>query len=289
MTEGLLGKRLREYNPANGLEQENILQELIQHFVLASMSRAGFFKVGAFHGGTCLRILHGTSRFSEDLDFLLKEPAPMFSWDAYLRRIAGDALAEGIHFDIDDASAKYSAVKKAVMKTSDFGRGLIRNLPYPRHPAKKIRIKIEVDTNPPEGSRFITQYITFPLTAAIITQDLPSAFGTKSHALLCREYTKGRDWYDFVWFISRRVRPRFDLLGNAVSQRGRWAGMGVEVTADWYLDALASRIESIDWAAVKRDVARFIPDREQESLDHWSAGFFRYQLDRLAGVLGPVS
>lgn len=283
---GLLSDRIGDYNPADSLEQENVLRELLQHLVLASLSRAGLFKTAAFHGGTCLRILHGTSRFSEDLDFLLKQPDPGFSWGPYLERIVKDSLADGVRFDIDDRSARDRTVRKALLKTKDFGRDLIRGLPFSRHPAKKIRIKLEVDTNPPQGSGFTTQYITFPLTAAITTQDLPSAFATKSHALLCRGYAKGRDWYDFIWFVSKNVSPRLDVLGHALCQQGPWAGRTGPVTADWYLEAMRTRIGELDWAAARQDVSRFILAREQESLALWKPDLFLYHLDRLAGYLG---
>ena len=96
----VLSDRIRDYGPADAIEQENVLRELVQHFVLASLSRAGFFSTGGFHGGTCLRILYGTNRFSEDLDFLLKQPAPEFRWSLYLDRIASDCLAQGIRFEV---------------------------------------------------------------------------------------------------------------------------------------------------------------------------------------------
>lgn len=73
MIRDILHQRINDYAPANAIEQENVLQELMQHYVLVSLSKAGLFAEAVFHGGTCLRILYGTSRFSEDLDFLLKK------------------------------------------------------------------------------------------------------------------------------------------------------------------------------------------------------------------------
>ncbi len=289
MNDGLLNSQISDYNPANSLEQENVLRELLQQLVLASLSRAGFFKTGAFHGGTCLRILHGISRFSEDLDFLLKAPEPRFSWSPYLQRILRDSMADGVDFEVDDKSTTEGPVKKALLKLDDLGEILTGDLPFPRHPKKKIRIKLEVDTNPPQGSRWISQYITFPMTAAITTQDLPSAFSTKSHALLCRSYTKGRDWYDFIWFVSKQISPRFDLLQNAIQQQGPWAGRNIQVSTNWYREVMRKRIEEIDWAVARQDVSRFIPGREQESLDLWSAHLFQYHLDQLADQLGQAT
>jgi hypothetical protein len=124
------------------------------------------------------------------------------------------------------------------------------------------------------------------MTAAITTQDLASGFATKSHALLCRAYTKGRDWYDFIWYVSKRVAPELRLLGNALDQLGPWAGQGVQVTPGWYVEALRARIEQIDWDSARADVARFIPSREQDSLSLWKRDLFFFHLDRLAEYLG---
>jgi len=282
MIEGLLHDRIRDYGPTNALEQENVLQELMQHFVLASLWRARFFAEAAFHGGTCLKILYGTNRFSEDLDFQLKQPFSGFQWSPYLDRIRSDCLAEGIRFDVQDKSRADGAVRKAFLKTDSIGQILTLDLPFSRQSTRKIRIKLELDTNPPEGSAFETRYITFPVTAAITTQTLESGFAGKSHALLCREYTKGRDWYDFLWYVSKKVVPRFTLLGNALEQQGPWAGRGVRVTADWYIAAMRARIEEIDWDAARNDVARFIVSSEQDSIALWKPDLFLYHLDRLA-------
>jgi hypothetical protein len=158
-------------------------------------------------------------------------------------------------------------------------------LPFSRHPGRKIRIKVEIDTNPPAGSRFESAYITFPRTAAITVQALGSGFSTKSHALLCREYTKGRDWYDFLWYVSRKVAPEYDLLANALHQQGPWKGKKVQVTADWYLGAMRRRIEHIDWELARKDVSRFVAPAEQESVALWSSELFLYQLERMAEYL----
>jgi predicted nucleotidyltransferase component of viral defense system len=188
-----------------------VLQELMQHYVLASLSRAGMFSEAIFHG---------VSRFSEDLDFLLKRPDPGFRWNKYLEAVDRDCAQEGIEFGLLDKSAADNAVQKAFLKTDSIGKVLLLALPFERPNPRKIRIKLEIDTNPPAGSAFQTSYITFPGVAAVTTQTLPSGFGTKAHALLCRRYVKGRDWYDFVWYTSRKIKPDLELLQNALFQQG---------------------------------------------------------------------
>ena len=285
MMEDTLRAKLAEYEPANTVDQENVLAEILQHFILASLGRAGFFKEAIFHGGTCLRIVHGTNRFSEDLDFLLNKPNPEFAWKTYLDAASKDCAAEGIQLEIRDRSAADTTVKKAFLKTDSIGKVVLLDLPHARHPHSKLRIKLEIDSNPPAGSVRETHYITFPTTVAISTQTLESGFATKSHALLCRTYTKGRDWYDFIWYVSRKTAPDYPLLSNALEQQGPWAGQGVEVTPEWYLENMREQIKRVDWEAARRDVERFVYASEQEGLALWCTDFFLYHVDKLSTLL----
>ena len=278
----ILGDRLRAFAPANTLEQDNLLAELLQCYVLASLSRARFFSDVCFHGGTCLKILYGTNRFSEDLDFLTRKPDPGFEWSPYLDRIREDCRNEGLDVEIQSVSGRKQAVRKAQVKTGPIRGILGLRLPFPSHVTKKIHIKLEVDTNPPTGSVFESRYLTFPLAAAITTQTLESGFAMKAHALLCREYTKGRDWYDFLWYVSRRTVPQYDLLARALEQQGPWAGRELTVNQTWFLAAMRERIGEIDWVAARKDVERFVVSSERETLSLWSRDFFLYHLERLA-------
>ena len=282
MVEDLLQEKLRTYQPADAVEQEHVLAELMQHYVLAGLSRAGLFREAFFHGGTCLRILHGMRRFSEDLDFMLKRPQPDFAWRRYLDPVGELCAREGITLELQARSEVDGAVKKAFVKTDSIGKIVLLDLPFNRNARKKIRIKLEIDTNPPAGSSFETAYINFPVLSALTTQTLRSGFGTKSHALLCRDYIKGRDWYDLLWYIERGVVPDLRLLQSAIDQQGPWAGVGQEVTPSWYLEALRARIATVDWEAAKRDVIRFVGARDREGVALFRADLFRHQVDRLA-------
>lgn len=284
MLNKILSAKIREYSPANPVEQENVLQELMQHYVLASLARAGLFAEAMFHGGTCLRIVHEMNRFSEDLDFLLKQPNPDFRWQGYLESVWKDCAREGIPFEVQDKSQAETAVKKAFLKTDSIGKILALDLPFERYGARKIRIKLEIDINPPAGSTFTTSYITFPVTAALTTQSLESGFALKLHALLCRSYVKGRDWYDFVWYVARKIRPDLDLLGHALQQQGPWAGQQIAVTMRWVQENMEATIQRIDWAAARNDIQRFLPLREQEGLRAWNADFFLHHLARMKEV-----
>lgn len=281
MIEDVLTQKIQEYAPATAIEQENVLQEIMQHFVLNSLSRSGFFKDAAFQGGTFLRIIHKLNRFSEDLDFVLKKPAETFQWERHLNRVVADCTQEGIHFELLDKSSTTSAVKKAFLKTDSVGKLLLLDLPHSRYSEQKLKIKLEIDVNPPEGSAFETHYLAFPVMAALTTQDMPSAFASKTHALLCRSYTKGRDWYDFLWYVNRNIRPNLDLLTNAVNQVGPWQEQTIDATPQWLIEQLRERILTIDWTSAKKDVQRFIKANEQESLKLWNADLFLYHADKL--------
>jgi len=289
MLDRVLSARLRDYAPASAVEQENVLQELMQHYVLASLSRAGLFAEAMFHGGTCLRIVHAMNRFSEDLDFLLKEPSPSFRWQRYLESVRKDCAQEGIPFEVQDKSQAGMAVQKAFLKTDSVGKVLTLELPFERHRPRKIRIKLEIDINPPAGSTFTTSYITFPVTTPMTTQSLESGFALKLHALFCRSYVKGRDWYDFVWYVARKTSPDLALLGQALRQQGPWAGQQITVTMGWVRENMEAAIRRIDWTAARDDVQRFVPLREQEGLRAWSAEFFLFYLARMNEGAGDRS
>jgi predicted nucleotidyltransferase component of viral defense system len=283
MLDKVLNMKLREYAPANAIEQENILQELLQHYVLASLARANFFTEAIFHGGTCLRIINGLNRFSEDLDFLLKRPNPAFRWHPYLEAIRKDCLQEGIDFEVQDKAEAESAVRKAFLKTDSIGKILTLDLPFERLSKRKFRIKLEIDTHPPEGSTFTTSYLSFPITIALTSQTLESSFALKLHPLLCRPYTKGRDWYDFIWYVTRRIVPNLDLLENALQQQGPWAGSKPQVSIQWVIENLKTRIKQIQWNVAIQDLQRFLPLKEQSALSLWNAEFFLYYVNMFAG------
>jgi len=289
MTVRLLEERMKDYAIASALDQENVLQELIQQYLLAGLARAGFFSCGGgvFRGGTCLRIVFGMNRYSEDLDFFLKRPNPGFAWRGYLDTILRDAAGEGFQFSAMPEPREKSAVKKAMIRAERVGLDPSLDLPFERDTRKLIKVRLEIDTNPPFGSSFETRHVFFPLTAALTVQTLESGFGMKLAALLARRYTKGRDWYDFLWYINKKIRPDLALLRNALKQQGPWAGERLPADPAWVFDQLKDRIARIDWGVVRRDVQRFLPLREQETLILWNRDFFLQRLGVLADGLTP--
>lgn len=284
MSVKVLQDRLRTYDARNQLEEENALKEIAQDIALSGLSRAGFFKVAAFQGGTCLRILYGLSRFSEDLDFSLQESVPHFEWAPYIKSLQMELEAYGYKFAIQDRSDAKQNVKTVFLKDDSIGKILVLNHRGPST-SKSIKIKLEIDTNPPKCARFEQKYVDFPVTVPVLSHDLPTLFAGKSHALLCRRWEKGRDWFDFLWYVGRKVPINFDFLGKAIDQLGPWKDQGLRVDQKWFLENLRKRVWSTEWSRQKKDVARFLKTRDLDLLNHWSAEFFLERIDVLSSFL----
>ena len=219
----IIDERLKNYSSNTLEDEEHALKEILQEVALYGLANANFFDKAIFHGGSALRILYGLPRFSEDLDFLLKSPNPHFKWEPYMDAIIATCKQYGIHPEITDKGRMNNAVKKMFLKDDSIGK--IIDLSFVHHPGRKLRIKFEIDTNPLLGSNLDVKFLEFPLDYSIVAQDLSSGFAGKCHALLCREYIKGRDWYDFTWYVARKISPNFIFLTHALEQQGPWANM----------------------------------------------------------------
>lgn len=276
----LIKKRLDAYKVMNPLDEENALKEIVQEIMLFSLWQADFFEVAAFQGGTSLRILHGLTRFSEDIDFILLKPDPGFLWQPYLVNLTKICKEFGIEPEILDKSHMDKNVRTAVIKDSSIANQL--NLSFiGKNKDQKLKIKLEVDCNPPTGSGFAYTYLDFPVDFEVCHQDMSSNFALKTHALLCRPYLKGRDWYDFNWYIAQGVTPNLVLLKNALEQYGPWKGEYLNVDREWLVNSLGEKISSIDWKKAADDVERFLKPVEQKSLGLWSGKFYMSKLKKL--------
>jgi predicted nucleotidyltransferase component of viral defense system len=281
--------RLNSYGSASAVEEEQALREITQEIVLAALGRTDFFDKAAFQGGTCLRIFHGVNRFSEDLDFALKKPDKTFELRGYFKTVAEDLGAFGYRIELDDRSAADEVVKKAFFKDDSIGRLLKLDYRPKTGPLRKIRIKFEVDSNPPSGAGYEVRVMDFPFPAAVSLFNLRSLFAGKMHALLCREYEKGRDWYDFLWYAGKSVRPNFDLLAAALDQTGPWAGKKPVVHGEWCHGAMSEKIKSMDFSRLREDVRRFLKPVEWASLKLWSREFFLGRAAKLFGGMSSIS
>ncbi len=277
----LIQERLNSYQCTSEIEEEQAIREITQEVALAALGRTDFFKHAAFQGGTCLRIFHGLNRFSEDMDFILRHSDPNFELKPHLQAMADELAAYGYNIEIIDRSNKDGAVKNVFLKDDSIGKCIQFNHAVKTGTLRKIRIKLEVDTNPPSGSRMEIKYLDFPFISSVTTQDTPSMFAGKIHALLCREYVKGRDWYDFLWYISLKTDINFEFLSSALNQLGPWQGKAINVDTDWVRAELKQKIEVLDWKSTTEGVRRFVRQREQLSLNLWGKDLFLNQLAKL--------
>jgi predicted nucleotidyltransferase component of viral defense system len=277
----LIQDRLNSYNCQSEVEEEQAIREITQEVALAALGRTDFFKHAVFQGGTCLRIFYGLNRFSEDMDFILKEPSSRFEFKTYLQALTVELAAYGYNIEVADRSQMDVAVRKAFLKDDSVGKMLQLNYSGRTGHLRKIRIKFEVDTNPPAGSESEIKYLDFPFVSSVVTQDKPSLFAGKVHALLCREYIKGRDWYDFLWYTGQGIGINHRFLSSALKQVGPWKDQEIDVNYKWCFEELKKQILSLDWQSTVEDVRRFVRVSEQPSLDVWSKDLFLSQLNKL--------
>jgi hypothetical protein len=146
---------------------------------------------------------------------------------------------------------------------------------------KSFKIKLEIDTKPPKGAEVENMYCDFPLNFAVTTHKLSSLFAGKIQALLSRTYTKGRDWYDFLWYASRRTEINFEFLKNGLNQTGPWSKQDIQVDKPWLISQLKNKIIDIDWEDARNDVRRFLKSYELKSLELWTKDFFLSKLKNL--------
>lgn len=275
----IIQKRLEKYNPSGQDEELNALKEITQEVALYSLYKAGFFQNAYFLGGTSLRILHGLDRFSEDLDFSLWKEDHEFSLDDYLDKamVYMNAYGYDLSFDKKDLSDK--AVQSRFIKDDSIKNVL--TFQHIKDTRSKIKIKIEIDTNPSVGADRTVEYVDFPLDFPVSAYDLKSCMSGKIHALLCRPYVKGRDWYDLLWYISESVSPNLVFLKNALFQMGPWKGIEIELNEKFIKSELQKKIQGLDWNDIKFDVRKFLKPEKAETLELWSTEFFNKKLLKL--------
>ncbi len=258
---------------------KNEIKERIQEIVLASLSETGFFKNAAFNGGTALRIFHGLDRFSEDLDFSLKEPSSSFSFEKYFENIKQKLSFYGILASVESKEKNVSSLMQtAYIKCN--ARDLLQTTlkkdpPFPGTPYNEtLKIKMEIDTNPPAFANYEVKMALFPNAYEATLYDLPSLFAGKLHALLCRKWgnkVKGRDFYDFIWYLQHKTSINYPHLEARLKQSGDFDNKA-SLTHDSLETLLIERFKTIDFKSAILDVSPFVSSKESFSL--WNAEFF---------------
>lgn len=277
---------LDRYRPRTLADHQNALTEIIQELALLGLWRAKFFEHAAFYGGTALRIFHSLPRRSEDLDFSLLRADRAFDLEPYLEAIRAELAAFGFSFRVERRTKRIiNAIESAFIKG-----GTRINLAYigapdylhERLPAlQQIRIRIEVDTDPPPLAEYEVLTLLAPIPFQVRLFDLPCLFAGKLHALLCRDWkrrVKGRDFYDFIWYLGRQVPCNVRHLQARMTQTGH-RRHGDHLDGAQLRQLLQQRFEQVDFEQARRDVRPFI--RDPAELQMWDADFFRSLVDRV--------
>jgi len=249
----LVKKEVNKYTQP--LFKKLALTEFLQHLILQSLYRQNAFKYLTFTGGTALRLLYKTGRFSEDMDFS-QTVGKDIKLKTLMSKVQNDLSLIGINFE------PYTKDEKVVFK-SDF-RFLKILQEFNLSPLKdqKLTIKFEVDKNPPKDGNKEVLLVTSPISYSVSVFDLPSLFATKLHAIFYRNYTKGRDYYDLAWYLGKQIKPNFKLLNNAIKQT---EGSIEKVNESNFKEKLISHLETVDFKKVKADVERLIINHEELS------------------------
>lgn len=280
---------LKSYRVENLYDKKNAMKEIMQEIVLCGLSRAGFFKKAAFYGGTALRIFYGLDRFSEDLDFSLETKDRGFDLTSYFPVLKKEVKSFGLNVEIQEKEkTKESTIRSAFLKGNTKEHLLLfyADEMVAGSVAKNetIRIKFEVDINPPAFARFEHKYRLLPVPYDVKLYDMPSLFAGKIHAIICRAWQsriKGRDLYDYIFFLSRAAAVNQKHLRERLIDSG-YITDDANCSIDEIKKMLTERFDSIDFAQARRDVEPFIHD--SSVLDIWTSDFFKQITDGLTAV-----
>ena len=277
---------LNKYQCVTEADYLNALNEIFQEIALLGLWRTKFFEHAAFYGGTALRILYQLDRFSEDMDFSLLLPDKDFSLDKYNAAIAAELNAFGFEVEvITKQKNQETAIESAFIKANTIKQLLAIEVPNRItayiHNMNIIKIKMEVDTNPPSHFSTEAKSLLLPIPFSVLTFVPSDLFAGKLHALLCRAWKnriKGRDWYDYVWYVSRGIPVHLQHLETRLRQSGHWAKQE-SISEASLKQLLAEKINSIDFEAAKKDVINFVKDKS--AIKIWSPEFFHELTRRL--------
>ena len=268
----LYEKMLSAYDQSTETARRNAIYEVSQQIVLAGLADGGFFDKAAFYGGTCLRIFHGLNRFSEDMDFTLLKEDSSFSFEQYFQPVIDQFALVGRKVEIKKKDKKsFGKVESAFLKdTTD-----VYDISFQTE--RSIKVKIEVDTVPP--LKFATEQKILLQPKSFLTRcvTLPDLYAGKMHALVFRAWKsriKGRDWYDFEWYVRNGIPLDWNHLHERILQFN-----GQEMTLDEFKSALRDRLGSADISRVKEDVLPFLNNPGE--LDMWSNDYFLQLADMM--------
>lgn len=274
----ILEQMIEAYQPKNNEEKRNVIKEVMQEITLCALSKAGFFDVAAFYGGTALRIFYGLDRFSEDLDFSLMTKNKDFDLSTYLPTLKVIVQSFGLNVDVEIKHKTLdSAIQSAFLKGDTIEQFLLfypNDLVTGINKNEKVKIKFEIDTMPAGLATYETKYRLLPLPYSIKLYDESSLFSGKIHAVICRSWksrVKGRDLYDYVFYLTRNTKFNLEHLREKLIE-SHYISKEDKFDVNFVKALLIARFNEIDFNDAKKDVLPFIKDTS--ILDIWSKEFF---------------
>ena len=253
----------------------NAKYEVTQQIALAGLQRGGFFNKAAFYGGTCLRIFHGLKRYSEDMDFTLLQEDPKFHLENYFQAIIDEFKLTGRDVTITKKDKlTLGKVESAFLKDETD----VYNLTFQTE--KALKVKIEIDIKPPLEFQTELKRLNHPYSFMVRCMTLPCLYAGKMHALAFRNWktrVKGRDWYDFDWYVNHEVPLDYNHLRTRIKEFNN-----LDLSQDDFLRLLKERLATTDIELVKADAVRFVEDAHE--LDIWSNDYFLQLADKIKFV-----
>jgi predicted nucleotidyltransferase component of viral defense system len=278
----LVKARLKSYNSKTSPQEKDALREIIQEITLLGLWRGKFFEHAAFYGGIALRILYQLDRFSEDLDFTALSKTDGNVLSGYIHAVESELQAYGFDVKVERKLKSAEATTDSAFVKADTELHLLAiDSIFQGQKGETLKVKFEIDTDPAKGFTTEAKPFFWPQVFSVLTCDLPSLFAGKLHATFCRRRVnniKGRDWYDFLWYVARGIKPNYLYLENKLRQSGNWS-VSSEFTPDAFKEWAKDQLTNFDVEGAKNDIRRFIKD--PRSLDGWSKDAFRAAIDRL--------
>ncbi|QTE22298.1 nucleotidyl transferase AbiEii/AbiGii toxin family protein [Polaribacter cellanae] len=275
---------IAEYEPKNEEEILSALREIMQEITLAGLSRTNFFEKAAFYGGTALRIFYGLDRYSEDLDFSLLKPNTNFSIEPYFNDIQDEFNSLGLTVSIREKKKTVkSAIDSAFLKAETIWQEIVLEDIIKEtgvRSNKNLRIKIEVDRQPPLNFNTEEKLLLRPFSFYVKCFTKPSLFAGKMHALLFRKWktrVKGRDWYDLEWYIKKGIPLDVKHFLTRAKDTNDW--QNTNISNEQIIELLNTKIETVSFSSIKEDVVRFIPN--DNVLKVWSSNYFKDLVEKI--------
>ena len=264
-TNEIFNQMLSAYDQTTEQQKRNAIFEVNQQIILAGLYNGGFFNEAAFYGGTCLRIFHGLQRFSEDMDFSLLAPNEDFDFTKYFQSIIDQFALVDRNVEIKKKDKKnFGKVESAFLKDNTD----VYDITFQTE--KSIKIKIEVDTQPPMSFHTEQKLLLLPESFMTRCFTLPCLYAGKMHALVYRAWknrVKGRDWYDFEWYVRHNVPLNFTHIHERALQFNN-----EDITKESFLEKLNEHLATTDINQVKADLLPFI--RNPKEMAIWSNDYF---------------